>query len=166
MIYKIHKCLCSSVTFRNHWQLLSRLGVVMYMRKWNELTLFQLIISSLVYVIAWTNADLLSIGTINMIPVKFAFNSKHALSRKYGECNSASCLTRACMGCITPLRRPRSMYKNAVYWVEMAKWPWKSRSMTSIFNNIWENPRMHIWCKFGDSSSNLLQFIAQTSQIS
>ena len=48
----------------------------------------------------------------------------------------------------------------------MAKWPWRSRSMTSIFNNSRENPKMHIWCKIGDSSSNPLQVITQTSQIS
>ena len=35
----------------------------------------------------------------------------------------------------------------------MAKWPWRSKPMTSIFNNSRENPKMHIWCKFGDSSS-------------
>ena len=34
----------------------------------------------------------------------------------------------------------------------MAK-PWRSRSMTSIFNTSRENPKMHIWCKFGDSIS-------------
>ena len=28
--------------------------------------------------------------------------------------------------------------------------------MTSIFNTSWEHPGMHAWCKFGDSSSNLL----------
>ena len=27
--------------------------------------------------------------------------------------------------------------------------------MTPIFNNSWEYPRMHVWCKLGDSSSNL-----------
>ena len=51
----------------------------------------------------------------------------------------------------------------------MAKWPWRSRSMTSVFNNNRENPKMHIWCKFGDCSSNPLQVIMvimQTSQIS
>ena len=50
----------------------------------------------------------------------------------------------------------------------MAKWPWRSRSMTSIFNTStsWGNPKMHIWCKFLDSSSNPLQVIMQTSQIS
>ena len=33
------------------------------------------------------------------------------------------------------------------------KWPWRSMSMTSIFNTDWEYPMMHVWCKFGDSSS-------------
>ena len=32
-------------------------------------------------------------------------------------------------------------------------WPWRSRSMTSIFNTNRENPRMHVWCKFGDELS-------------
>ena len=35
------------------------------------------------------------------------------------------------------------------------KWPWRSKSMTSIFNISWEYPRMYVWCKFGDPSSNL-----------
>ena len=38
--------------------------------------------------------------------------------------------------------------------------------MTSIFNTSWEYPRMHVWCKFGDSSLNLWLVIEQTSQIS
>ena len=38
--------------------------------------------------------------------------------------------------------------------------------MTFIFNNSWENAKMHIWCKFCNSSSNTLQVIAQTNQIS
>ena len=35
------------------------------------------------------------------------------------------------------------------------KWPWRSRSMTSIFNTSREYPKMHVWCKFGDSSPNI-----------
>ena len=35
------------------------------------------------------------------------------------------------------------------------KWPWRSRSMTFIFNTNREYPRIHVWCKFGDSSPNL-----------
>ena len=35
---------------------------------------------------------------------------------------------------------------NAVSWIKMmAKWPWRSRSMTAIYNINWENPR----CIFG-----------------
>ena len=30
------------------------------------------------------------------------------------------------------------------------------------YNNIWENPRMHVWCKFADSSSNQWRVIVQT----
>ena len=29
------------------------------------------------------------------------------------------------------------------------------KSMSPIFNTSWEYPRMHVWCKFGDSSPNL-----------
>ena len=36
----------------------------------------------------------------------------------------------------------------------MAKQPWRSRSMPPIFNTSCENPKVHIWCKFSDSSSN------------
>ena len=32
------------------------------------------------------------------------------------------------------------------------KWPWRSRSMTSILNTDQEYPRMHVCCKFDDSS--------------
>ena len=48
----------------------------------------------------------------------------------------------------------------------MAKWLWRSRSMTPIFNTSPENHRMHIWCGFGDCSSNPLHVIAQTNRIS
>ena len=46
------------------------------------------------------------------------------------------------------------------------KWPWRSRSTTSTFNTIWEYPRMHVRCKFGDSNPNLWRVIVRTSQIS
>ena len=39
----------------------------------------------------------------------------------------------------------------------MAKWPWRSRSMPPIFNTSCENPKMHIWCKFDDFSSNRIK---------
>ena len=44
------------------------------------------------------------------------------------------------------------------------KWPWRSRSTTSIFNISWEYPMMHVWCKFGDSNSNLWRVIARTNE--
>ena len=71
----------------------------------------------------------------------------------------------------TRLGRPNSVYKNHFdccfleFWVEMAKWPWRSRSMTSIFNTGQENPKMHIWCKFADYSSNPLKVIVWKSWI-
>ena len=42
----------------------------------------------------------------------------------------------------------------------MAKWPWRSRSMTPIFKTSSRNLKMHIWCPFGDSSSNPLSYRA------
>ena len=39
-------------------------------------------------------------------------------------------------------------------------------SMTPIFNTSQENTKIHIWCKFGDFSSNPLQVITRTSHIS
>ena len=76
--------------------------------------------------------------------------------------------TRACLGRVAP--RPRSVYKSNIECSFLSRndgqMTWRSRSMTSIFNTCWENPKMHIWCKFGDSSSKPLQVITQTSQIS
>ena len=46
------------------------------------------------------------------------------------------------------------------------KWPWRSRSMTSIFNTGREYPRIHVRCKFGDFRPNLWRVITRTSQIS
>ena len=42
------------------------------------------------------------------------------------------------------------------YWVEIAKGPWRSTSMTPIFNTNWKNPKMYVWCKFCDFSRNAL----------
>ena len=36
--------------------------------------------------------------------------------------------------------------------------------MSPIFNTNCENPKMHIWCKFGDSSSNPLKVITRTGR--
>ena len=80
---------------------------------------------------------------------------------------------KSTLGCVIPLGRPRSVYKSYVEsrfldsWFEMAKWPQRSRLMTPVFNTSQENlKKMGIWHKLGDSSSNPLQFIVQTSQIS
>ena len=54
---------------------------------------------------------------------------------------------------VTPLSRSRSVYKNDVErrflesWDEMAKWLWRSRSMSPVFNTSQKNIKMHIWCK-------------------
>ena len=45
------------------------------------------------------------------------------------------------------------------------KWPWRSRSMTSMFNTSREYPRVHVWCKFGDSSPNLWRVMARINRI-
>ena len=50
------------------------------------------------------------------------------------------------------------------FWVKMAKWPSGSKLRTPIFNTSWENDKMHICRKFGDSNSNPLQVIVWTSQ--
>ena len=44
------------------------------------------------------------------------------------------------------------------------KWPWRSESMTSIFNTSCEYPRMHVWCKFGDSRPNLWRVIERKAK--
>ena len=58
--------------------------------------------------------------------------------------------TRARLGRVTPLGRPKQVYKSNVecrflgFWVETAKLPWRSSSMTPSLNTSWENPKMHI----------------------
>ena len=43
------------------------------------------------------------------------------------------------------------------------KWLWRFiRSMTPIFDISWEYAMMHVWCKHGDSSSNLRCIIMRT----
>ena len=65
-----------------------------------------------------------------------------------------------------------AIYTTAIYreytvsWFKMAKWPWRSRSITPVFNTCQEKLKMHIWCEFCDSSSNKFQVIVWTSQIS
>ena len=76
-------------------------------------------------------------------------------SRTFGTCSipltSLDQLTRATL--------------NAVFWVKMAKWLWRSRAMTSLFNTSWKYPRMHIGCKFGDSIPNLWRAVTRKGQI-
>ena len=82
-------------------------------------------------------------------------------------CGFREIKTRVRLGCVlTPLAgldQCRRATLNAAYWVEMAKWTWRSRSVTPIFNTSWENHKMHIWCKLGAFSSNLLKVIMMTS---
>ena len=72
---------------------------------------------------------------------------------------------KSTLGSVTLLGRPRSVSKNDVEcrflesWDEMAKWPWRLRSMTPVLNISQENLKVHIWCKFCDSSSSPLQVI-------
>ena len=66
-------------------------------------------------------------------------------------------LAQICDRVIT--RTSRVSYNSKSKW---PKWPWRSRSMTSIFNTSRGYPRMHVWCKFGDSSSNLWRVIVRT----
>ena len=53
----------------------------------------------------------------------------------------------------------RISYNSESKW---PKWPSRSRFMTPIFNTNREHPMMHVWCKFGDSSSNLWWVILRT----
>ena len=80
-------------------------------------------------------------------------------------------VNKSMLGHVTPLGRPRSIYKSDIecfseFWVKLAKWPWRSRSMTPIFNTSRENPKMNIWGKFDDFNCSPLQVITRTSQIS
>ena len=47
-------------------------------------------------------------------------------------------------------------YNSELKW---PKWPWRSMSMSPIFNSSWKYPMVHVWHKFGDSSSNLWRVI-------
>ena len=52
-----------------------------------------------------------------------------------------------------------------ISWNSESKWPkrhWRSRSMTFIFNTSREYHMMHVWCKFGDPSSNMWRVIVRT----
>ena len=47
----------------------------------------------------------------------------------------------------------------------MAKMTLKIRVDNLHFNNSWECPEMHVWCKFGGSNSNLWRVIVRTSKV-
>ena len=70
---------------------------------------------------------------------------------------------------VIPLGRPKSVCKSNVEMpflgFEMAVWLWRSMLMTPVCFTTQANLKMHIWCKFDDSSSNLFPVIVQTSQI-
>ena len=42
------------------------------------------------------------------------------------------------------------------------KWPWRLKSMTTIFYTNREYPKMHVWCKFGVSRPNLWRISMRT----
>ena len=77
--------------------------------------------------------------------------------------------TRARLGRVAPLGRPRSVYKSNVECSFLSRndgqTTLKVKVNDPISNTTWENPKMHIWCKCGDSCSNPLPVIMQRSQI-
>ena len=58
------------------------------------------------------------------------------------------------LGRVPPLGWPRSVYKRYIechfleFWVEMANWSWRSRSMTPIFNTSGNNLKVHYGLNF------------------
>ena len=48
--------------------------------------------------------------------------------------------------------------------VKWPKWPWRSRSMAPICNTSQVFPRLHLVCKFGDSSPYLWQLFCRQSK--
>ena len=56
---------------------------------------------------------------------------------------------KSMFACVAPLGRLISVYKSNVehlfleFWVNMAKWTSRSRSMTPVFK-----PKMYLWCQF------------------
>ena len=52
----------------------------------------------------------------------------------------------------------------SLIWVVLtSKWPWRSRSIYTIFNRVLEGPMIHNWCKFGDPSSKAWHVLAPKS---
>ena len=94
-------------------------------------------------------------------------NQKSELTKDTKDLMSWPCskiwYTRAHLGRVAPLGQARSVYKSNVECIFLSR---NDGQMTSIFNTNWEHPRMHVYCKFGDSSPNLWWVITQTSHIS
>ena len=82
------------------------------------------------------------------------FNTSHAYPRMHLWCKFGSTLNLWWV--IVPTSRIASNSES-----KWPKWPWRSRSMTALFNTSWEYSLMHFWCKFGDPSSNLWQVTVQ-----
>ena len=63
-------------------------------------------------------------------------------------------------------RAGKPKFKFVEYWVKMAKMTLKVKVNDPHFQYQLKVPKMHVWCKIGDSSPNLWQVIAWTSPIS
>ena len=50
-----------------------------------------------------------------------------------------------------------------IWHVLTPKWPWRSRSINTIFNRALEGPNIHLWCKFGDPRLKTWRVIVQRS---
>ena len=78
-------------------------------------------------------------------------NSSHLLHGMILKSLNSATLNKSTLRCVTPLGRPKSVFKSDVecrfleFWIEIVKWIWRSRSMILIFNTSRENPKMLIW---------------------
>ena len=93
-----------------------------------------------------------------------------ALVQVIAQCSLLA--TWACCRCVTHLGRPISVHKSDVectFLSQNGQMTWKVKIKDpywTCFGNSWKNPKIHTWCKFCNSSSNLLQVITWTSRIS
>ena len=61
---------------------------------------------------------------------------------------------KSTLGCVAALGQPRLVYRSNAkcrlleFWLEVAKWPWRSRLMNPILNISGENTKMHICANF------------------
>ena len=53
-----------------------------------------------------------------------------------------------------------------IWTILVPKWPWRSRSIYTIFNRVLEGPMIHNWCKFGDPSWKAWRVVAPESLFS